>query len=159
MKTGHIYGDDIGPVIRSIGLKPSEAQIRAIKKDIGQGQANLKYVNEYNAAPRNAIDLASLCLGGKVDLEQLVRYISQGVTEPPAERPEDLNEMFRLYDVTGSGFISVAEMTHLMTTIGEKLTDEEVQLLLRQTRCVDNGRVNYKSQSHFARCSCANLHS
>ena len=77
-------------------------------------------------------------------MEQLVRYISQGVTEPPREKPEDLNEMFRLYDVTGSGFISVAEMTHLMTTIGEKLTEEEVQLLLRQTRCVDNGRVNYK---------------
>ena len=39
MKTGNIYGDDIGPVIRSIGLKPSEAQIRAIRKDIGQGQS------------------------------------------------------------------------------------------------------------------------
>ena len=87
--------------------------------------------------------------GGKVDLEQLVSYISQGVTDPPAERPEDLNEMFRLYDVTGSGFISVAEMTHLMTTIGEKLTEEEVQLLLRQTRCVENGRVNYKSMSPY----------
>ena len=37
MKSGHIYGDDIGPVIRSIVLKPSEEQIRAIKKDIGQG--------------------------------------------------------------------------------------------------------------------------
>ena len=83
--------------------------------------------------------------GGKVDLEQLVRYISQGVTDPPAEKPEDLNEMFRLYDVTGSGSISVQEMTHLMTTIGEKLTEEEVQLLLRQTRCVENGRVNYRS--------------
>ena len=38
MKSGHIYADDIGPVIRSIGLKPSELQIRAIRKDVGQGE-------------------------------------------------------------------------------------------------------------------------
>ena len=38
MKSGNIYSEDIGPVIRSIGLKPSEAQIRAIRKDVGQGE-------------------------------------------------------------------------------------------------------------------------
>ena len=45
MKTGHIYTEDIGPVIRSIGLKPSEEQLKAIRKDIGQGEINMKFMH------------------------------------------------------------------------------------------------------------------
>ena len=38
MKTGRIYSEDLGAVIRSVGLKPSEAQIKAIQRDLKKGR-------------------------------------------------------------------------------------------------------------------------
>ena len=33
----------------------------------------------------------------------------------------------RVFDKDGNGFISAAELRHVMTNLGEKLTDEEVR--------------------------------
>ena len=41
---------------------------------------------------------------------------------------EDFVEGLRHFDKDGNGFISSAELRHLMTTLGEKLSDEEVSL-------------------------------
>ncbi len=35
-KDGKIFTQDVGPVIRSIGLKPSEAEVKSIVKDVEQ---------------------------------------------------------------------------------------------------------------------------
>jgi Ca2+-binding EF-hand superfamily protein len=35
-KSGQIFERDIGPVVRSVGLKPSEAEIRSIQADVRQ---------------------------------------------------------------------------------------------------------------------------
>ena len=43
---------------------------------------------------------------------------------------EELKEAFRVFDKDGNGFISAAELRHIMTNLGEKLTDEEVLLAL-----------------------------
>ena len=41
---------------------------------------------------------------------------------------EELIEAFKVFDRDGNGFISAAELRHVMTNLGEKLTDEEVDL-------------------------------
>ena len=40
---------------------------------------------------------------------------------------EELIEAFKVFDRDGNGFISAAELRHVMTNLGEKLTDEEVR--------------------------------
>lgn len=119
MKTGRIYSEDVGAVIRSVGLKPSQAQIKAIQKDLEAGDRT-------------------------VDLQTLVKYISQVVDNPPNEKPSDIYDAFEIYDKTGSGYVSESEMLHVLTSIGEKLTDDEVRDLFRMTGCVEGGRVNYR---------------
>ena len=81
-----------------------------------------------------------------MDLATLVQLIHQNVTNPPVERPDDLREVFRLYDKEGRGYVSVAEMRHLLTSVGEKLTDDEADELLRMSGCVHNGMVHYDSK-------------
>lgn len=117
-KSGRIFARDIGPVIRSVGLKPSEAEIQSIMAEVQQ-------------------------MGGEVDLSALVQLIHLKVTNPPIEKPEDLREIFRLYDKEGRGLVSVAEMRHLLTSVGEKLTDDEADQLLRMSGCVQGGMVQY----------------
>jgi len=43
----------------------------------------------------------------------------------------------------GYGFISAAELRHVMTNLGEKLTDEEVDEMIREADVDGDGQVNY----------------
>ena len=46
-----------------------------------------------------------------------------------------LSSLFsRVFDKDGNGYISAAELRHVMTNLGEKLTDEEVDEMIREVR-------------------------
>ncbi len=69
---------------------------------------------------------------------------------------EEIREAFRVFDKDGNGFISAAELrfvwilkfiiiflnisSHVMTNLGEKLTDEEVDEMIREAD-IDGGRL------------------
>ena len=42
------------------------------------------------------------------------------------------------------GFISAAELRHIMTNLGEKLTDEEVDEMIREADIDGDGQINYE---------------
>ena len=56
---------------------------------------------------------------------------------------DDFIEGLRHFDKDASGFISSAELRHLLTTLGEKLSDEEVEQLLNNQED-SQGNVNYE---------------
>ena len=58
---------------------------------------------------------------------------------------DQLVEGLRHFDVDGSGCISSAELRHLLTALGEKLTDDEVDQLMDGNLISDNGLINYES--------------
>ena len=47
-------------------------------------------------------------------------------------------------DTEGNGFISAAELRHIMTNLGEKLTDEEVDEMIRDADIDGDGQINYE---------------
>jgi len=58
----------------------------------------------------------------------------------------DFMEAFKTFDREGQGFISSAEVRHVLTALGERLTDEEVDTIIK---CVDlredlEGNVKYE---------------
>ncbi|VDM24010.1 unnamed protein product [Toxocara canis] len=50
----------------------------------------------------------------------------------------------KVFDKDGNGFISAAELRHVMTNLGEKLTDEEVDEMIREADIDGDGQVNYE---------------
>ncbi|KAK1313797.1 hypothetical protein QJS10_CPA06g02340 [Acorus calamus] len=57
---------------------------------------------------------------------------------------EELKEAFKVFDKDQNGFISAAELRHVMTNLGEKLTDEEVDEMIREADVDGDGQVNYE---------------
>lgn len=57
---------------------------------------------------------------------------------------EEIREAFKVFDKDGNGFISAAELRHVMTNLGEKLTDEEVDEMIREADIDGDGQVNYE---------------
>ena len=45
---------------------------------------------------------------------------------------EELREAFKVFDKDGNGFISAAELRHVMTNLGEKLSDAEVDEMIKE---------------------------
>lgn len=43
----------------------------------------------------------------------------------------------------GNGFISASEIKHVMTNLGEKLTEEEVDEMLKEADIDGDGQINF----------------
>ena len=50
-----------------------------------------------------------------------------------------------MFDRDNNGFISAAELRHVMTSIGEKLTDDEVDEMIREADQDGDGRIDCAS--------------
>ena len=80
---------------------------------------------------------------------------------------EEIREAFRVFDKDGNGFISAAELrwsiewmssdlfvfwlinfSHVMTNLGEKLTDEEVDEMIREAD-IDGGKIIFDRRIFF----------
>uniref|UniRef100_A0A663EY28 EF-hand domain-containing protein n=1 Tax=Aquila chrysaetos chrysaetos TaxID=223781 RepID=A0A663EY28_AQUCH len=61
------------------------------------------------------------------------RGIGEATVSPLCPQPQDRN-----------GYISAAELWHVMTNLGEKLTDEEVDEMIREADIDGDGQVNYE---------------
>ena len=75
-------------------------------------------------------------------------FDSGGATNPPDIETENLDYYECLiYTVQdGNGYISAAELRHVMTNLGEKLTDEEVDEMIREADIDGDGQVNYEGE-------------
>jgi calmodulin len=58
---------------------------------------------------------------------------------------EEIREAFKVFDRDNNGYISAAELRHVMTSIGEKLTDDEVDEMIREADQDGDGRIDCQS--------------
>eukprot|EP00796_Vickermania_ingenoplastis_P005404 gene5404-3891_t len=66
------------------------------------------------------------------------------------DTPEAVKEAFRVFDKDLDGTVSVAEFRHIMTTMGEKYSEEEFRDLIQGFE--ENGSIKYEK---FVQCMLA----
>jgi len=79
---------------------------------------------------------------GTIDFEEFLHMMLKKMKDTDSE--EEIREAFRVFDKDGNGFISADELRHVMTSLGEKLTDEEVDEMIREADIDGDGQINYE---------------
>lgn len=64
----------------------------------------------------------------------------------PESPEEQMLEAFRLFDRDGNGSISPEELKQVMANLGEKLTDEELDSMIKEADTDGDGSVNYEGE-------------
>ncbi|CAF3805544.1 unnamed protein product [Adineta steineri] len=115
---GTITTKELGTVMRSLGQNPTEAELQDM-------------INEVDADGN-----------GTIDFPEFLTMMARKMKDTDSE--EEIREAFRVFDKDGNGFISAAELRHVMTNLGEKLTDEEVDEMIREADIDGDGQFSLK---------------
>ncbi|KAJ3297256.1 hypothetical protein HK104_000683 [Borealophlyctis nickersoniae] len=115
---GTITTKELGTVMRSLGQNPTEAELQDM-------------INEVDADGN-----------GTIDFPEFLTMMARKMKDTDSE--EEIKEAFKVFDKDGNGFISAAELRHVMTNLGEKLTDEEVDEMIREADVDGDGQINYE---------------
>ncbi|MGF1924183.1 MAG: EF-hand domain-containing protein [Bacteroidia bacterium] len=77
-----------------------------------------------------------------VNFPEFLSLIARKMKDTDTE--EELIEAFEVFDRDGNGLISAAELRHVMTNLGKKLTEEEVDEIIREADIDGDGGINYE---------------
>lgn len=134
---GTITTAELGTVMRSLGQNPTEAELQDM-------------INEVDADGN-----------GTIDFPEFLTMMARKMKDTDSE--EEIKEAFKVFDKDGNGYISAAELRHVMTnlgtcllpyctdirranclTAGEKLSDTEVDEMIREADVDGDGQINYE---------------
>lgn len=79
---------------------------------------------------------------GTIEFGEFLALMARKMKETDAE--EELKEAFKVFDKDQNGYISANELRNVMINLGEKLTDEEVEQMIREADIDGDGQVNYE---------------
>jgi len=116
---GKVESSNIGQVLRSVGLNPTQAEVEKVMKEI-----------DPNGNKR-------------ISFEEFVPVVLSLRSRKHKYGQDVFIDSLRVFDSDGSGSISAGELRHVLTSLGERLRDEEVDTLLQGLE--DNtGLISYE---------------
>eukprot|EP01147_Barroeca_monosierra_P000917 gene917-4178_t len=118
---GNIRVGDLGTVLRALGQNPTEEDVKKIQAEFDPDGNNDRRIN----------------------FEEFLPILERVKEKKPHGTQTDYIEGLRIFDKDGNGTISAAELRHVLTSLGEKLTDDDVDALLTHAQ-IDSGNVNYE---------------
>lgn len=89
-------------------------------------------------------ELQSSITAADFDFDTYHKIINRPDGFKPLGLPEDYIKGFKVFDTDNTGLIGVGELRYILTSIGEKLTDTEVDELLKGVNVTSDGNVDYK---------------
>ncbi|KAA0049321.1 hypothetical protein IC582_012651 [Cucumis melo] len=115
---GCITIEELATVIRSLDQNPTEEELQDMIKEV---------------------DVDG---NGTIEFAEFLNLMAKKIKETDAE--EELKEAFKVFDKDQNGYISATELRHVMINLGEKLTDDEVEQMIKEADLDGDGQVNFE---------------
>ncbi|KAF2763120.1 myosin regulatory protein light chain cdc4 [Pseudovirgaria hyperparasitica] len=111
---GRVALDSLGDLLRACGQNPTLSEIKDLEKSIG----------------------------GDFDFDSFSKILNRpGGFRDPGD-PDQYCRGFQVFDKDGTGFIGVGQLRYILTNLGEKMSDDEVDELLKAVD-TSSGEINY----------------
>ena len=117
-KDGLINYNELGNVLKSQGFTPSNQELLEMIADVDENEDD------------------------KINFEEFLILMHSRLKKADIEN--ELNEAFSVYDKNGSGLISVREFKRIMSALGEKIYEEEIDEIIQKVDPKNRGYINYK---------------
>ncbi|XP_047158314.1 probable calcium-binding protein CML13 [Vigna umbellata] len=115
-RNGLIAPSELGVLMRSLGGNPTEAQLKAI--------------------------VAEEKLSSPFDFSRFLDLMGKHLKVEPFDR--QLRDAFKVIDKDNTGFVSVADLRHILTSIGEKLEPSEFDQWINEANVISDGKIRYE---------------
>ncbi|KAF8413036.1 hypothetical protein HHK36_001010 [Tetracentron sinense] len=112
---GRIAASELGILMRSLGGNPTQSQLKEI--------------------------VAQENLTSPFDFPRFLDLMSKHLKSDPFDR--QLLDAFKVLDKESTGYVSVSELRHILTSIGEKLEPSEFDEWIREISVGSDGRIRY----------------
>lgn len=116
--SGAISADELGTVMRNLGLDPSQDELRSM------------------------VELHDFDSSGQIEFNEFCQMMCHHM--PEDDREEQLKTAFRTFDSDNSGKISAQELKQVMTNLGENLTEDEINEMIQEADRDGDGQINYE---------------
>ena len=114
--------DDVGDVMRSCGLNPEGSDVNKFIEESGKGAL--------------------------IDFEQYLGFHEECAKKGNTGTLAAFMEAWKCFDHEGNGFVGNAEIRHVLTSMADVMTDQDVDEIL-EGKEDSEGRVNYEEFSKF----------
>ena len=79
---------------------------------------------------------------GKIDFDEFVEMMERRKDE--ADTEQEIINAFRVFDKDGNGLISKAELSNIMSILGDTLSAEEIEEMIIEADVDGDGFINYE---------------
>jgi len=114
---GKVPREKVGDLLRCLGQNPTQADVKAIEA----------------SAP------------AEVDYQTFLAILNRPDGFKPAGTVDEFIAAFRVFDKEKSGMIGAGELKYVLTELGEKMTEDEVDELMNATQTGGNDNINYET--------------
>lgn len=135
--TGQVPRESLGELLRSLGQNPTQAEVGQLEQSIGAScEYDQGHHNRWNAKTSQSATTSSWVSStdqtAGSQREQRVSSDTRNCFRDELIRTTDeFIKGFQVFDKAGNGFIGAGELRYVLTQLGEKMTDEEVDELLK----------------------------
>eukprot|EP00744_Colponema_vietnamica_P002527 GILI01003945.1.p1 GENE.GILI01003945.1~~GILI01003945.1.p1 ORF type:complete len:153 (+),score=36.60 GILI01003945.1:104-562(+) len=116
---GAIFTQELGIVMRALGLAPTQNELAEM-------------INEVDTEGN-----------GLIDFPEFLTLCARKLHDQDGHEDE-LNQAFNVFDPHGTGFISASEVRNVFSSVGEVLTDEEIDEMMREANVDPHGKIQWE---------------
>jgi len=115
---GRIGLGELGTILRSLGKNPTEAELRKLLDEFKKGKKT-----------------------EELDFENFLELMAKNMR--PTDLQAELLEAFQTFDQDGDGTLDATLLRYILTQVGEKMTEDELDELMAEAMIDDNGKAQF----------------